>query len=48
MEINVLYILVRRDDSNDIRGVYTNLNEAEEACNDLFKIVAVDKKYIHI
>lgn len=50
-----IYIVIRCNDINDIRGVFSNYNEAWNVCNELndiltygFKVVSIDKNKVHI
>ena len=51
----MIYIVIRCDDTNDIRGIFSDYNKALNVCNGLndtltygFKIVSVDVNRVHI
>lgn len=51
----MIYIVIRYDNTDDIRGVFSDYDEAWDVCNDLndtltygFKVVSVDANRVHI
>lgn len=51
----MIYIVIRCNDTDDIRGIFSDYDEAWDVCDDLndtltygFKVVSVDANKVHI